>query len=358
MLTVDGGDDRVGIITAPDLGRGLHIRHADSGADVHSNSQDLVVEFAGHGGMSLLGGTSGECRFMFGDSGDNDVGSIVYEHSTNDMRFTANATETMRIQDTGQIATGGETAADAGAGGLTLDQNAVDTGILTMKSSDVGHGMTAVEETDTYAVFGKYAAADGGLLIKGYSEQTEAIMLKGAYVHGDTTHTASGTAPVWVQVYQKDGTNIGTPAANENMFAIAKETATIFIVDEDGDIFYDGAAAAFDEYDDAQLVRTMATYRAPDAIIQSKFDKFIKYNRQDLIDANLMGDVSLEDEIAGKDKPLISLTGMQKLHNGAIWQQYEKHQQLLEAVYDLAKEAVGEEKANAILDKHEVKRLQ
>ena len=200
--------------------------------------------------------------------------------------------------------------------------------------------------------------ADGGLLIKGYSEQTEAIMLKGAYVHGDTTHTASGTAPVWVQVYQKDGTNIGTPAANENMFAIAKETATIFIVDEDGDIFYDGAAAAFDEYDDAQLVRTMATYRAPDAIIQSKFDKFIKYNRQDLIDANLMGDVSLEDEIAGKDKPLISLTGMQKLHNGAIWQQYEKHEQLLEAVYDLAKEAVGEEKANAILDKHEIKRLQ
>ena len=55
---------------------------------------------------------------------------------------------------------------------------------------------------------------------------------------------------------------------------------------------------------------------------------------------------------------MVSLTGMQRLHNGAIWQQYEKHNQLLEAVYDLAKEAVGEEKANAILDKHEVKRLQ
>ena len=49
---------------------------------------------------------------------------------------------------------------------------------------------------------------------------------------------------------------------------------------------------------------------------------------------------------------------MQRLHNGAIWQQYEKHQQLLEAVYDLAKEAVCEEKADAILAKHEVKRLQ
>ena len=54
----------------------------------------------------------------------------------------------------------------------------------------------------------------------------------------------------------------------------------------------------------------------------------------------------------------VNITGMQRLHNGAIWQQYEKHNQLLEAVYDLAKEAVGEEKANAILEKHEVKRLQ
>ena len=55
---------------------------------------------------------------------------------------------------------------------------------------------------------------------------------------------------------------------------------------------------------------------------------------------------------------MVKVCGMNRLHNGDIWQQYEKHNQLLEAVYDLAKEAVGEEKANAILDKHEVKRLQ
>ena len=49
---------------------------------------------------------------------------------------------------------------------------------------------------------------------------------------------------------------------------------------------------------------------------------------------------------------------MQRLHNGAIWQQYEKHNQLLEAVYDLATKALGKKEANAILEKHEVKRLQ
>jgi hypothetical protein len=60
----------------------------------------------------------------------------------------------------------------------------------------------------------------------------------------------------------------------------------------------------------------------------------------------------------GSPNNFVNVTGLQRLHNGAIWQQYEKHNQLLEAVYDLAKEAVGEEKANAILEKHEVKRLQ
>jgi len=48
---------------------------------------------------------------------------------------------------------------------------------------------------------------------------------------------------------------------------------------------------------------------------------------------------------------------MQKLHNGAIWQQYTKHNQLLEAVYELATESVGKEKADAILEKHEIKLL-
>jgi hypothetical protein len=88
-------------------------------------------------------------------------------------------------------------------------------------------------------------------------------------------------------------------------------------------------------------------------VIDSKFDKFVAYNHEKLADLELVG---REDD--GTPNHFVNVTGMQRLHNGAIWQQYEKHNQLLEAVYDLAKEAVGEEKANAILDKHEVKRLQ
>ena len=88
-------------------------------------------------------------------------------------------------------------------------------------------------------------------------------------------------------------------------------------------------------------------------VIQNKFDKFLQYNSQHLADLDILGK---DDD--GTPTNFVNIQGLQKLHNGAIWQQYTKHNQLLEAVYDLAKEAVGEEKANTILEKHDIKLLQ
>ena len=51
------------------------------------------------------------------------------------------------------------------------------------------------------------------------------------------------------------------------------------------------------------------------------------------------------------------MMAMSQLHNGAIWQQYEKTQRLTNAMYELAKAAVGEEKANEILEQNEIKLL-
>tara|TARA_B100000795_G_scaffold252059_1_gene221334 strand:- start:227 stop:784 length:558 start_codon:yes stop_codon:yes gene_type:complete len=184
--------------------------------------------------------------------------------------------------------------------------------------------------------------------------------MRGFYVTDNTYKTAQGNGAIRVEVGKKNGTGLAVAGADANVFSVRKSIGgnnTVFIVDEDGDIYYDGSAASYDTYDDALLVRAYDNYAAPDAVIQSKFDKFIKYNRQSLIDAKLIGDCPIEDELAGTNKPLVSLTGMSRLHNGAIWQQYEKHNQLLEAVYELAKESIGEKKAKAILKKHEVKRL-
>ena len=125
----------------------------------------------------------------------------------------------------------------------------------------------------------------------------------------------------------------------------------------DGDIHYDGSdAGAYDSYDDAQLVRAFDQTMNSKAIIQGEFDKFVQYNRKDLVEAGLVGDVTQEEKDKGI-KPHICLTGMQRLHNGAIWQQYEKTERLANAMYELAKVAVGEEKANEILEQNEIKLL-
>ena len=54
---------------------------------------------------------------------------------------------------------------------------------------------------------------------------------------------------------------------------------------------------------------------------------------------------------------LLILQDFKDCINGAIWQQYEKHQKLANAVYELAKAAVGEDKANEILEQNDVKLL-
>ena len=75
-------------------------------------------------------------------------------------------------------------------------------------------------------------------------------------------------------------------------------------------------------------------------------------NKQDLVDARLIG----KDE-DGNATGFANITGFMRLHNGAIWQQYEKHQKLANAVFELAKAAIGEKKANEILEENDIKLL-
>ena len=111
------------------------------------------------------------------------------------------------------------------------------------------------------------------------------------------------------------------------------------------------AITAYDEYEDAQLGRALELSHGK-GVINSKFDKFISYNHEKLADLQLVG-----REKDGSPNHFLNVTGLQRLHNGAIWQQYEKHENLLNAVYELAVEAVGEDKANKILDKNDIKLL-
>ena len=369
MLFVSGGNDCVGIGAEGDLGL-LHIKVADSGASVNAAGNEFVIEDGTSGanvGISILSATDGEGRIVFGDSGDNDIGQIRYDHADNKMHFVQNnasqftisgstAVTTLAIVDD-EIASGGETAPDVGTGGLTLNQGASDNNILTFKSSDVAHGFTALQETDTYGTFGKGSATDGGLTLQGFHEgQGFGVQI---IAHCKSAgYTASNTAGYGHLDLIARGTNGSTSDAaledNENCMSVRNGGNVKFIVKGNGEIYSDVTANTFDTYEDAQLVRAFDLSKGEKAkgLINSKFDKYIKYNHETLADADLVG-----REEDGTPNHFVNVTGMQRLHNGAIWQQYEKHQRLAEAVYEMAKEALGEDKADAILEKHDIKLL-
>jgi hypothetical protein len=346
-IFVNGGEDTVGI----------------GNSNAHSfddNADNLVVGTgSGHNGITIYsdGSSSGSLFFANGTSGaQTKQGQVLYEQNNSAMVFnTASTTENLRM-NAGKLSTGGETAADVDSGGITLNHGSNDSLVMTFKNSDVAHGITDQAETDTYGLFRKNSDANGGFKIISLSEGDNSFHVQGFVTNDNTTQNASAGAPIKLDARKKSGTSVGSMGANANLLVVQNDGTGRFIVDEDGDILYDGSASGYDSYDDAQLVRAVSNYKNPDAVIQDKFDKFVKYNYKDLQEAKILGTNSPEDNAKGL-KPFIKIGALQRLHNGAIWQQYTKHQQLLEAVYDLAKEAVGEEKANAILDKHEVKRL-
>jgi len=85
-----------------DLGVGLHIKTSDSGATAASGSDEFIIENGNSGvgvGMVILSATDGYGRIYFGDSGDNDIGQIMYDHTDDGMKFKTNATATSLIID-------------------------------------------------------------------------------------------------------------------------------------------------------------------------------------------------------------------------------------------------------------------
>jgi len=80
----------LGVITAKDLGVGVHIRVNDTGGSVSGDADALVIEDTAHSGMTLLTSTGTESRINFGDADANAQGAIGYDHNGEVMNFYSN----------------------------------------------------------------------------------------------------------------------------------------------------------------------------------------------------------------------------------------------------------------------------
>ena len=285
---------------------------------------------------------------------DGDTNTGIFFRAGDCMSFATEGILALDINDDQRISTGAETGPDVGAGGICIDQNGVDDAFLSVKSSDIAHGMTGVMETDSVMRFKKASANNGGIeatFVTGGGNK--ALDIVGVAVTPSTAEATNTDGVLHFNSKKKDGTGTQALGADDNAQVFLNNGVVQFIIKGDGELFSNQSATVgtFDTFEDAQLVRAHDLFHKT-GVIDSKFDKFIKYNEKTLADNHLIG----KDE-NGNPTPMVNVTGMQRLHNGAIWQQYEKTERLTMAMYELAKEAIGEEKAKAILEKHEVKLL-
>ena len=350
MFFVDAGNNKIGINTTGS-----------------SPSQVTIEDVTGNGGgtLGLTTDTSGTSdnlgRFHFGNATDGSLAAIFgIADGASDagaLTFRTEATgaaleEALRIDSNRKLATNGETAGDTGEGGLCLNQAANDDNILTLKSSDIAHGITATAETDTYFEIRKQSGSIGGAELSAYGEQKLAYAIQGFVgLAEESSPSAASFGPVYVNCSIKSGSSIVEMSAAQHLFVVANDGDAKFMVDGDGTFHSDGSGGTYDTYEDAQLVRAFDLSHK-EGVINSKFDKFVQYNHEDLAEAKLVG-----RNPDGTPNYFINYPAFNRLHNGAIWQQYEKHQKLANAVYELAKAAVGEYKANQILEQNDIKLL-
>ena len=109
-----------------------------------------------------------------------------------------------------------------------------------------------------------------------------------------------------------------------------------FVVDEDGEIYSDGAPSNFDEYDDAQMLRAMDPSLDAPGLLMGKFDDMLEYNEASLIEAGLLGGPRKGQPET--ERGLINYTGMVRLQSGAIWQLYTQQREMREVLENQVKE--------------------
>jgi hypothetical protein len=164
-VTSDAGlFDTLGVVSAHDLGAGLHVKISDAGAitgGLNTDGDDLVVEHSGSGGISIITGTSSQGGIYFGDSGDADIGVIRYDHSANSLDFFTNGSEVAMFESSGDLLIG----ATSGSGKLFVNQAAAEIAVeanCTSASFDANIFNAVSNRDTTNETYNLYRGQNGG----------------------------------------------------------------------------------------------------------------------------------------------------------------------------------------------------
>ena len=230
-IRIDGNTisstDTNGDITLDPNGTGdVVVKTAASGGTPQSDA-GLVLEGtdASRCDLQILGDDGAFQSIYFGDASDADIGSIAYSHSSNSMRFTANAAERMRITSGGNIGINEtsptlmlslQTGVSMGLGDLSDYSTKGILGNIHSSISSQSLGSTSVDDARNLGFGSTYVPSAGGTKPTSYGtircfEHYNGNLNKGArYI----SQLAVGHAnnPAWYARNSNttDGTSFGT----------------------------------------------------------------------------------------------------------------------------------------------------
>lgn len=298
---------RVNKNTEGDLGPAIYMRASDTatGTNRIQGFADELIEFytvtTGDGGPFL---------------------SMAYDDVTfgQSVRIGVDNSEYLLLSG-GVLEVGNPSSAPIGLEGfeyLDLNQAAADDEIVLMKSSDVAHGISVGTNvtTATYCSFSKWSATGGGLVIRGLAESSEGVGVSMAgLVAGDGNNARSTSAYGAATISGYSGTTPATMGASYNAVVLRSGNTARWIMGGDGAVYMDSTDSEnnFDEFNDLELVRAAQVAMGGEGIIQSEWDRFVTYNRDDLNRLNIVN-----------EHGFIHQQNMTKLLCGALWQAHTR----------------------------------
>ena len=108
-----GGTPKMAITSTGNVGIGttspavrLHVLGGSGSGATADSAYQIVADSSGIAGIQILAAANQSSRIAFGDSADNDVGMVKYDHTNNAMSFNTSATEKVRIDSSGNVGIG------------------------------------------------------------------------------------------------------------------------------------------------------------------------------------------------------------------------------------------------------------
>jgi hypothetical protein len=199
-------------------------------------------------------------------SGNTETGiTVTYQDADGTIDLVVDSASTttkgiIEIATAAEITAGSDTARAITPGYLA----SADPLIMGIESKGAGidHGMTDIEETDTYGRIKDFSATYGGYEFKGLTESEVAVRLTGYATTEDTGTTTTADAVIELHAAKKSGTGPAALGATGNLLVVNNYTSTKLIVKGDGDLYIDGTFETYDTEDDLALIEA-AKHQGP-----------------------------------------------------------------------------------------------